>query len=172
MIEFKLNENLTKVKDNLAKSTVLFIGALVSVLIWTVFIVEIEIVKKSNNETCHPLIEYPNRVGRILTLKNYTALYVYEGANVILMDNRPRYNALHLNGEQLVTLTNFTHKCILCDHFDECPYKTSPVRLPANSINTLLTLPYFDHCHLPTQCYLLGRKFNCKDLVTLTKLTT
>jgi hypothetical protein len=159
-------ENLTKVRENL---TTLLVGALLSFLICTVIIIEHGV--KLNNESCHLQIEHRKLVAKVGNLTDYTALYVFKGANVILMDKRPKYNALHLNAEQLVTLTNFTHKCILCDHFEKCAHKES-VRLPPNSINTLLTVPFFTHCQLPVQCFLFGQHFNCKDLVSLTKLTT
>jgi hypothetical protein len=162
----QLKEHLTKVRENL---TTLLVGAILSGLICTVIIIEQE--QKSENKSCHLQVGHRKLIAKVENLTDYTALYVFKGANVILMDKRPKYNALHLNAEQLVTLTNFTHKCILCDHFERCAHKES-VRLPPNSINTLLAVPFFTHCQLPAHCYLFGQHFNCRDLVSLTKLTT
>jgi hypothetical protein len=163
---------LRKFNDTSVRRTTIVIGALLSTLIWTIFIIELEVLKKANNQTCLAHFEFSKRTAKVARMNDYTALYVFEGANVILMDKRPKYNALHLNAEQLVTLTNFTHKCILCDHFEACPFKKSYIRLPTNSSSTLLAVPHLDHCKVPTQCFLFGQQFNCHDLVSLTNFTT
>jgi hypothetical protein len=85
-------------------------------LLLTLLIITIDI--DSNIKNCtssevslkEPQLQYDRLQAKVQSLHEYTAFYIFEGANVILVDKRPKYNAVHLNGEQLVTITNFTHK--------------------------------------------------------------
>jgi hypothetical protein len=171
MLSMTVNEKTTQ-------RSVIALCAVVVALLWSLFIIEIDIannVKVGSRENCSTNdLQYSRLRAKVKPFNDYTAFYIFEGANVILVDKKPTFSSIHFDAEELVTITNFTHKCLLCDHRELCPYLQSPLtlRLSSRDPKSLLSIPSFIKCQLPDQCFWFGRQFNCKDLVELTRLTT
>jgi hypothetical protein len=163
---------MLKITENVKKRSVIALSVLITTLLWLSFIIEIDILQSAKNSSGD--IQYSRLRAKVEPLNDYTAFYIFEGANLILVDKKPTFRSLHFDAEQLVTVTNFTHKCILCDHRELCSFHRSPLTLKLSSRDqkALLTIPHFVKCQTPNECFWFGQQFNCLDLIALTKLTT
>lgn len=104
----------------------------------------------------------------IRTLNDFNAVYIHEGAYVLLIKRRPEHTHVLLGPTEIGNIVRFTRTCISCDgpcNFNE----TVSLNL---SDKCTLHIPHFTMCTVPKSCYWYDFKFNCDDLVSISKLVT
>lgn len=105
----------------------------------------------------------------IRRLNDFTAVYVQEGATVVLIQRHAKHRCITLGPEALGTVIRFTRNCVLCRTVCEHDNGTLSLRL---SLRSTLNIPNFNACAVPESCYWFGFKFNCSDLLGISNLVT
>ena len=102
----------------------------------------------------------------VRTMNDFNAVYVHEGAYVVLIQRRPKHELVILGPKEIGNIVRFTKTCILCN--GQCKYNQT-VSL---DLTDKLYIPNFNVCTVPKSCYWYGFMFNCNDLLSITDLVT